>query len=698
LRNKNKKMNEIELTLHEVNQTKTKLVELQDKLDRLRVEQQANQTVSVVLIVSPDNLITAKLTTGRTDIVELLRGLPSRRYDHIAKVNTFLIADYLKFEAGVKSLQNVQVVLDDVSKQRLSHYLTKTRLWISLDPQRGFKVVLHQLTSKTEFEAAIESAYIVAGKSRTYLASRAEGWRILEYATRNNYEVEWTDDAKAIAVDQQNRREELFALATAEDCDFDVELNGESLRKFQKVGSKFATLAKLCINGDVMGLGKSPQGIATAKYNNWRTFFIVPSRLILNWEHEIEKFTGIKPYVCTGTSPEPYHVIDILVDKHQYNLISYESLSRPITSDESWTDDDGIYHENIKLRWLWIELINSSTPDFIVPDEAHYIKNLDSARSKAVSQLEAPNWMFLTGTPVLNRPGELFPMLRIIDPISFNSYERFMRSYSDGRNGAKNVEQLRDLLKPIFIRRLKKDVVKELPPINRITQYHTLSEDAKEEYNKRLAGVMTSVSGQNINITDVLAQISYLKEVCIYDKHESTVALAEDIIENNIDDPYNKVLIFTERVQSAKDLGRRLGVSALVITGEDAMQYRMDTVKMFQEEKHIKYLVCSTKAASEGLNITAAGNVIFNDLMWTPSAHEQAEGRAYGRLSDLHSIDSYYIVAENTIENWIMKLLNEKLSMINQVVDGQGDGSTGEGIAGALINMLKDGTIRLGNV
>jgi SNF2 family DNA or RNA helicase len=258
-----------------------------------------------------------------------------------------------------------------------------------------------------------------------------------------------------------------------------------------------------------------------------------------------------------------------------------------------------------------------------------------------------------------------------------------------------------------MIRRLKKDVVKDLPPINRMNKYHELSPKAQRIYERIEQGVYEMVAeydakGQSreMSVTNILVQIGRMKQVCAIDKVEDTADLATELYDQTDESEDRKVLIFSQYKAVAYAIYQRLadqGALCFVRRGEDSFitadnNERDALVQQFQNDPSIKYLIVTEKTAKEGHNITAAGHVIFNDLFWTPAAHEQGEGRAYGRLSDLHTISSYYMITDmdgEGIEEWIMELLASKMAMINEVVEGV-EGSRDSSIAMELIQKMKE--------
>lgn len=540
--------------------------------------------------------------------------------------------------------------------------------------------------------------YSVAGaeyrrEEKMWRVPIGEGWKLYK-ALEVVDGVVYDDDVQKLIIGQIEARAELDKIAKMErgvkylDYDFGV---GMKLRPFQEVGSEFidSTGGKAII-ADEMGLGKTWQALAYAIKNGLRTMVICPASLKANWAREIRKLSGgERATVLEGAEPSQYTLIKFITEPPKFSIINYDIVGRVFKHKKEWTDEKGYKHEAETERFLWVELINMSKPDLVIVDEGHYIKNVDSNRSQAVRQIKVPRIIFMTGTPVLNRPGELWPMLTMIAPEQFPAHETFLTQYTYDGKTARNVEELRTLMRPIMIRRLKKDVVQELPPINRINESHELSAKAKKLYAKIEQGVYESIAefdangrgGQEMGITSILAQIQRLKMVCAIDKADQTADLARQLYEETDESGNRKVLIFTHFKGVAYAIYQRLaddGCLSFVSRGESEFrtapsEERDRLVQQFQNDPSIKYMVVTENTTKEGHNITAAGHVIFNDLFWTPAAHEQAEGRAYGRLSNLHSINAYYMITDmdgNGIEEWIMELLASKMRMINEVVEG----------------------------
>lgn len=472
------------------------------------------------------------------------------------------------------------------------------------------------------------------------------------------------------------------------------------LKPFQTVGVQFAYEAfkageQGVLNGDEMGLGKTWESIALAMLMGAKRILIVcPASLKPNWEKEIKARTGETATVLNGGDPNAW-AVQMIVNPKKFTIMNYDILGKKIV--ENIIKGDGWAEE--VTSWPVVEFLKMFEFDICIMDEAHKIRNTTSNRSQATMKFAAEGkvkfFYPMTGTPIHNRPKELFPILNIIAPGEFGSNEKFQDKYSDGPRGVKNVDELHELIKPYFFRRRKKDVYKDLPPKNRITEYHDLSPKARKKYDKIMSGVYESlaefdpmgIGGDEMNIISFLAQMVRCKQVCAADKIERVADMAKEIYDaTDEDSEHRKVIIFTQYKGPARKIAQLLGSECLCtvqkvikttkrggkIVKFDSLDVneRFKLTEQFQIDPNIHFIVLTTGTATEGLNLTAAGTVIFNDFMWTPAAHEQGEDRAYGRINDMHSIDVRFLATENSIEEDIVRMLIEKAAMIEATVDG----------------------------
>jgi len=515
---------------------------------------------------------------------------------------------------------------------------------------------------------------------------KTEGWRIKEIL--NYQKIEWSSEATLALEVEEEKRERLSTLATKTDSDIEVPLkNGYNLRPFQKVGVEFID----CANGnaivaDMTGLGKTWEAIGFIELKKYHAIIICPAAIKENWRRHIKNLTGEDAYICKGSTPSQWDVEHLVSRKHRYVIINYDIFGKGLD-----ISDDPKKRE---IRYLWADVLTAANYDIAVCDEAHKIKNTDANRTKATLHLENVKWLFLTATPILNRPRELYSYLRLIRPGQYTSEDNFCNQYVYQDGQVRNIDRLRKSLSTIMIRRKREDVQKELPPIERVYDWHELSSEARDRYETALAGIYQQISEfdlsqDEIAINGILAQIMRLMQIVSHDKVERIAELAIELSESGESGEFSKVVIFSRFKATTRGIGRRLGHEAVVFDGDTKQEDRQKYVDQFQSDPTIKYLVATGFVAGEGLDMTKAGYVIFSDFGWTPAYHQQCEGRVYGRLNEEHGAMSYYVVGSDTIEEWIQQILERKLRIIEQIVEGNESVDAGKSMGYELIKKMK---------
>jgi len=547
----------------------------------------------------------------------------------------------------------------------------------------------------------------------------SEGWRIFE-KLEGVEGIVYTDTARILIVEQVESRGKLDKIAQAADSDdprikklTHVIINPrtkkempfcEALLPFQRAGIEFLLVSGgRTILADKTGLGKTWQMIGFCEVKRMEKPDIqivceVKGANIPNWVREIKNLTGEDAVVCNNVEKAKniaYH--RILGERAPYILISHDLLG---TYEE---EDDGTWGDK-KKKFPWADLFQMIEPEILLLDEGHKIKNPDANRTKATRQLATiPFIIPATASPILNRTEELWPLLFMTDPIMFHSQQQFKNHYTwDGRT-AKNVDELHEMLRPRFIRRLRKDVQKDLPPINRVTKVVALSEQALKDYKIALEGFYAKLAlydpkgkkGEYYDITNMLVEIGRLKQICAADKVGYVADLAVDLIDQS--ENGGKVLIFSQYKATANQIARLLGnqaVCTVVRTPDDFRSMNAtDRDELFEKARNDDYIkfIVTTEAAQEGHNLEFCDWVIFNDQFWTPAAHEQCEGRAYGRLANPHTIDSFYVIADVKIEEFMQELLERKLAIIEETVEGvESTRDLSGSIATELIKRMKE--------
>lgn len=472
--------------------------------------------------------------------------------------------------------------------------------------------------------------------------------------------------------------EELLSSLKSEELDIDL-----PLFRYQKIGANFAIKLKKCMINDEMGLGKSLQAIAVMHYLNIsRTLIICPNTLKKNWQAEIRKWTkGQYPYI-----------VDQRFIKGYINIINYEKLLRYASKD-----DKG----KLILPKHILEMF-----ELVIVDESHYIKEAKSKRTKLVLQIcQATNRVILlSGTPMLNRPKELITQIQAIGRLKsdFGGATEFKKKYCNAflgpygydDKGAGNLSELKRKLMHFSIRRMKKEVLHDLPDkmVNTTIlelpdpkAYSDVENGCSDSFNetaekygdfyKGMAGksdeekaVMILERQKSKEFRSLTANTLVLIEKLKQEAARQKVIASKEIISEYIENG-TKAIIFVTHKKTAYDLGRMYPQS-VVITGDVKPDDRARLVNQFQDDDKTLFFIATMATAGVGLNLTAASNVLFMELGWTPAEHKQAEDRAW-RIGQKNNVVCNYLIMKDTIDKQIVEILHNKSEVIEGSIEGK---------------------------
>lgn len=445
-----------------------------------------------------------------------------------------------------------------------------------------------------------------------------------------------------------------------------------TLRKYQKDGVSWArALAELGFGGilaDDMGLGKTLQMITFLCSQKNETHLIVcPASLVYNWEAEFQKFApSMKVCLMTGNAAERKEMICSYRD-YDVVVTSYDLLKRDIE-----------YYEG---KAFGCEII----------DEAQYIKNPLTQASKAVKAIDSRIRFALTGTPIENRLSELWSIFEYLMPGYLYSYKHFKEVFetkiiqNEGENYEKALKRLQQMISPFLMRRLKKEVLKDLPDkIEEIvyTKFDTKQEKLYRATEKNIVTSLRSKSGKEIqeNKLQILAEITRLRQICcdpslLYTDYKDGSAKLETCMEviGNAIEGGHRILLFSQFTSMFEILERRLikaGISFFVLTGSTSKIKRKELVRRFQNKEADIFLI-SLKAGGTGLNLTAADVVIHYDPWWNVAAQNQATDRTH-RIGQENEVTVLKLIAKGTIEERIIKLQEKKKDLADKVMEAEG--------------------------
>lgn len=458
--------------------------------------------------------------------------------------------------------------------------------------------------------------------------------------------------------EDEKRQQKLSDIEKKTDTTFNVKGLKMDMYPYQKVGVEFLTESGgRALIADAMGLGKTIQAIAFCKHKEFKRVLVVcPASVKFSWENEVKKWTRLTSKIIDSKTKLHEIPADTI-----FWIINYDILKK-------------FKDELLKTRF-----------DAIVGDEAHMIKNPQAIRTKVFRMVakEIPNVVLLTGTPLLSRPVELFSLLNIIDPKNWSSYyeyvKRYCGAYQDrfGLNvsGASNIEELHTRIKKYFLRREKTEVLKELPPKNRIDVPVQLAPDALKEYEiaekdlavylRHYAGKQPAAIAKTLG-AEKLARLNVLRMLNALGKVPMALELIESIIESG-----EKVLVFSSFVDPLNQMALKFKDKAVMITGQTPVEDRGNIVKKFQEDPNVQVFLGGIKSAGVGITLTAASNVLFLDYSWNPADHQQAEDRAHRPGQEAALLNIYTLFSKGTIDEDLRDMLAEKQDIFNRVIDGK---------------------------
>jgi len=426
--------------------------------------------------------------------------------------------------------------------------------------------------------------------------------------------------------------------------------------------------------GDEMGLGKTVQALAWLQLHPEArpAVIVVPASLKLNWEREVFSWmTDTLPIVLSGRPKskgeyKPGNNKDVFI-------INYDIL--PNKREKQGKKQVEIANTG------WADILLKLKPKAVILDECHYIKNSKAYRTKDAKRLckAADHVICLSGTPIINRPIEMFNAIQAIEPGIFPSFWDYAQRYCGATHngfgwdfgGAQNEDELHEkLVSTIMLRRLKKDVLKDLPPKVRTVIPLELSNRA--EYDKASADFIEWLGEKDpdkvaaAERAETLVRIEKLKQLCIKGKGKQAVEWIRDYIEQD-----GKLVVFATHKATIKALQKHFPEISVVLDGSTAMKDRQAAVDRFQKDPKIKLFLGNIKAAGVGLTLTAASATCFVELGWTPGEHDQAEDRVHRIGQEADSVNAYYLVADGSVETEIAALLDEKRKVLAAVLDGE---------------------------
>ena len=450
-----------------------------------------------------------------------------------------------------------------------------------------------------------------------------------------------------------------------------------SLRNYQETGFKWLkTLDSYNFGGilaDDMGLGKTIQlvSVILSYVENWGdmeslkpSLVICPSSLTLNWFNEIKKFApSLKVLLINGNAQERKNKIEKIND---YNVIieSYDILKRDIE----------IYKEkNYEFKYA-------------IADEAQYIKNNNTQNFKAIKEINAETRFALTGTPIENSLSELWSIFDFVMPGYLFSYRKFKELYETPivkNEDQSAMKKLKMLIEPFILRRIKEEVLTELPDKTITILNNEMEEEQQKIYMSYMAQVKQeieteiSVNGFEKSQIKILSLLMRLRQICCHpslfienykgesSKLKQCIQIVKDAIESG-----HKILLFSGYTTMFEIIEQELkkeNITYYKLTGQTKVGDRIKLVDEFNENPDIKVFLISLKAGGTGLNLIGADMVIHYDPWWNLSAENQATDRTY-RIGQKKNVQVYKLITKNSIEEKIYELQQKKAKLIDNML------------------------------
>lgn len=394
-----------------------------------------------------------------------------------------------------------------------------------------------------------------------------------------------------------------------------------------------------CLLSLDQGLGKSPTSLVWAYEKELKKVLIVaPASVVFKWQNEVSKWMpGYQSQVVTNSKMALLNV--------PVTIISYTLMTIRI----------------LELRYKgW---------DLVIADESQYLASNSSQRTKAMKQIQSKYFLALSGTPFLNRPIELFPTLHIINKAEWPDWFRFGRRYCDGHqefgrwdmSGASNLGELRERLGKVMVRKLKRDVLKELPDMTRsIIPISFSNKDYARKWKEFLGAARQGRYQVNTNI---LTQLSILRQIVGLEKVSAAVELAESILET----PDRKVVLYAHHREVVSKLQNGLDkYSPLLIVGDVPAEIRAQNTALFQTNPAFRVMIISS-AGGEGIDLYAAQDLILVERAWNPGKEEQICARLH-RLGQKGAVVVHVLLAKGTIDERMDRLIEQKRRVLDEAI------------------------------
>lgn len=517
-------------------------------------------------------------------------------------------------------------------------------------------------TSKDELKKILKSIEILEQNNEKKL-TLFELMR-LEFNPNKNLGIE-DDVLMELGYNQwyENFKKELANPNLIKDVEPPKSLNAK-LRGYQQIGYNW--LSKMLEYGlgaclaDDMGLGKTLQIITllTKIYEDTeiKTLLVVPSSLMMNWKKEFNKFSNLEPVILHNNAGVKL---------------------------ENFVLENKVYITSYKLAGK----LKDYEFDMLIIDEAQAIKNVGAEQTKTIKAIQSTHKIALTGTPIENNLADLYSLFDFLNKGLLGSQKEFVKK-ANKYVADDNFKELRTLVKPFILRRLKSDknIINDLPDKLEFDKYVDLSDTQVLLYKKEIENLQEELNKEEIPKGLVLNYIMKFKQICnhpsqflndgIYNEFDSGKFGSLKIIANTVKDNHEQMIVFTQFKEMTEPINNFLkkifGQEGLVIHGSTSIVKRDQYVTKFNSEEYVPYIVLSLKAGGTGLNLVSANHVVHFDRWWNPAVENQATDRAY-RIGQNKNVNVYKFICTDTVEEKIDEIIKSKQLLSDNVLKSSGE-------------------------
>lgn len=455
--------------------------------------------------------------------------------------------------------------------------------------------------------------------------------------------------------------------------------NGKNpLFDYQKHGIRCGTVAQGgFLIADQMGLGKTIQGIGIALnkkiLNRARQCLVVcPACVKYNWLNQIQKFTKEKAIVIDGKVQQRYQ--KWFATGYYFKIVNYEILVRDLFYVQK-TDKLGNVTSKDNRIPDYQQLIDNYFQAMVI-DEAHYLSSTNALRTLACKGMKVKTKIALTGTPVNGRLSQMYSIMQVIKPGLFPTRAKFLQRYAifDHFGGVKQwirIDQFKNKIQPYYIRRLKNDVLKSLPPMIIQTMYAQFSDKARRQYNKLIKGQC------DLTVNDqMLVKVIRARQFCncpmILGEQYSKVSkdkliVFKDLCTEIIKQSGHKVVVFSQYRETVNVLVQELEKDGYQVVLLKSFKNKFQGAEYFNNSKTANVFLCTDQGMT-GLNLGSAQYLINYDVSWSPAVNLQRYARIH-RANTKHTANIINLVVKDTIQERILQAIQDKLVLSDNVLD-----------------------------